>query len=63
MRKSETSCPACSGSGIVGTVPVFVQIESTPAGLFALAEDGTVWVYVRNPRDGWKPISMSALNG
>lgn len=60
MRK-QTECSACGGEGVVEKAPKFIQILSSPAGMMALAEDGTVWVYCRNPREGWKQLGMAAL--
>lgn len=60
MAKSK--CGECGGSGTEPiTVPQFMQLLSTPHGLFALAVDGTVWVYCSTPRNGWKQIVMRAL--
>ena len=60
MRK-KIECDSCKGTGTGYVVPKFVQIMSSPAGMMALAEDGTVWVYVRNPREGWKQLGMAEV--
>lgn len=47
---------ACSPQDL--DAPKFTQLLSTTSGLFALAIDGTVWVYVKSPSEGWKPLGM-----
>ncbi len=62
-KKHEETCTCCGGTVKLADVPVkFWSLISTNAGLFALATDGTVWVYCSQPRYGWKRVAMTDLS-
>lgn len=63
MSCKTTSCPCCGGSGKAQKAPPFKQLLSSECGLYALADDGTVWVYVTRPARGWKPIETAVIKG